>query len=208
MAFVNQKKLSELEPFRALHYSLCHFIIIDWGPSMCEAICCREPYRYMDLGWWGETHHSVGKITDIESDGLLMIDIPSRPSPWQADPSDMEKVENFKVGDWVRVKASVPSPKYGWEDVTCETALGPSGWSNETAASIGTIARIDMDGTLNVRVAGKSSLWKVAPGDAKDFQVLRLEIGVRLKPSLRNRHIYDWNSVGKESIAVVHSIQD
>ena len=47
--------------------------------------------------WGGETHHSVGKIREIEGDGLLIIDIPNRPVPWQADPSDMEKVEDFKV---------------------------------------------------------------------------------------------------------------
>lgn len=47
--------------------------------------------------WGGETHHSVGRISEIESDGLLIIEIPNRPIPWQADPSDMEKVENFKV---------------------------------------------------------------------------------------------------------------
>lgn len=47
--------------------------------------------------WGGETHHSVGKISEIENDGLLIIEIPNRPIPWQADPSDMEKVEDFKV---------------------------------------------------------------------------------------------------------------
>ena len=38
----------------------------------------------------------MGKIIDIESDGLLIIDIPNRALPWQADPSDMEKIENFR----------------------------------------------------------------------------------------------------------------
>lgn len=47
--------------------------------------------------WGGETHHSVGRVSEIESDGLLIIEIPNRPIPWQADPSDMEKVEDFKV---------------------------------------------------------------------------------------------------------------
>lgn len=122
----------------------------------------------------------------------------------------------LQVGDWVRVKATVPSPKYGWEDVTrnsigivhslqddgdvgvafcfrsklflCSVAdvekaqpfevgekvhVSPSiseprlGWLNETAATIGAIARIDMDGTLNIKVSGRKSLWKVAPGDAE-----------------------------------------
>ncbi|KAG0503137.1 hypothetical protein HPP92_003209 [Vanilla planifolia] len=223
------------------------------GNQVCVKRSVAEP-RY---AWGGETHHSVGKITDIESDGLLIIDIPNRSSPWQADPSDMEKVESFKVGNWVRVKASVPSPKYGWEDVTrnsigivhsleddgdvgvafcfrskafcCSVAdmekvqpfeigqkvhIMPNvtqprlGWSNETAATIGKISRVDMDGTLNVSVAGRSNLWKVAPGDAERLSGFEVGDWVRLKTSLGSRSTYDWNSIGKDSIAVVHSIQD
>lgn len=47
--------------------------------------------------WGRETHHSVGRICEIENDGLLLIEIPNRNMPWQADPSDMEKLEDFKV---------------------------------------------------------------------------------------------------------------
>lgn len=207
--------------------------------------------------WGGETHHSVGRISEIESDGLLIIEIPNRPIPWQADPSDMERVEDFKVGDWVRVKASVSSPKYGWEDITrnsigiihsleedgdmgvafcfrskpfcCsvtdvekvpafevgqEIHVTPSiaqprlGWANETPATVGKIMRIDMDGALNVKVAGKVSLWKVSPGDAERLSGFEVGDWVRSKPSLGTRPSYDWNSIGKESIAVVHSVQD
>lgn len=60
---------------------------------MCVKRSIAEP-RY---GWGGETHHSVGKIIDIESDGLLIIDIPNRSTHWQADPSDMEKIDDFKA---------------------------------------------------------------------------------------------------------------
>lgn len=47
--------------------------------------------------WGRETHHSVGRICEIENDGLLLIEIPNRSMPWRADPSDMEKLEDFKV---------------------------------------------------------------------------------------------------------------
>ncbi|KAL2656279.1 hypothetical protein AAZV13_04G111900 [Glycine max] len=223
------------------------------GDQVCVKRSVAEP-RY---AWGGETHHSVGRISEIENDGLLIIEIPNRPIPWQADPSDMEKVEDFKVGDWVRVKASVSSPKYGWEDVT-RTSIGvihsleedgdmgvafcfrskpfscsvtdmekvppfevgqeihvmPSvtqprlGWSNESPATVGKILKIDMDGALNVRVTGRQNLWKVSPGDAE--RVPGFEVGdwVRSKPSLGTRPSYDWNSVGRESLAVVHSVQD
>ncbi|XP_062093109.1 E3 ubiquitin-protein ligase KEG [Humulus lupulus] len=223
------------------------------GDRVCVKRSVAEP-RY---AWGGETHHSVGRISEIESDGLLIIEIPNRPIPWQADPSDMEKVEDFKVGDWVRVKASVPSPKYGWDDITrssigiihsleedadmgvafcfrnkpfrCsvtdvekvsafevgqEIHIMPSvtqprlGWSNESPATVGKIVRIDMDGTLNVKVAGRQSLWKVSPGDAERLSGFEVGDWVRSKPSLGTRPSYDWNSIGKESYAVVHSIQD
>ncbi|KAK6928918.1 Serine-threonine/tyrosine-protein kinase, catalytic domain [Dillenia turbinata] len=223
------------------------------GDRVCVKRSVAEP-RY---AWGGETHHSVGRISEIESDGLLIIEIPGRPTPWQADPSDMEKVEDFQVGDWVRVKASVPSPIYGWEDITrnsigiihsleedgdigiafcfrskpfrCsvtdvekvppfevgqEIHVMPSvsqprlGWSNETPATVGKITRIDMDGALNVKVAGRLSLWKVSPGDAERLSGFEVGDWVRSKPSLVTRPSYDWNSTRRESIAVVHSIQD
>ncbi|RDX78258.1 E3 ubiquitin-protein ligase KEG, partial [Mucuna pruriens] len=223
------------------------------GDRVCVKRSVAEP-RY---AWGGETHHSVGRISEIENDGLLIIDIPDRPIPWQADPSDMEKVEDFKVGDWVRVKASVSSPKYGWEDITrnsigvihsleeggdmgvafcfrstpfsCsvtdvekvppfevgqEIHVMPSvtqprlGWSNESPATVGKIVRIDMDGALNVRVTGRQSLWKVSPGDAERLPGFEVGDWVRSKPSLGTRPSYDWNSVGRESLAVVHSVQD
>ncbi|XP_061346530.1 E3 ubiquitin-protein ligase KEG-like, partial [Gastrolobium bilobum] len=223
------------------------------GDKVCVKRSVAEP-RY---AWGGETHHSVGRISEIENDGLLIIDIPNRPIPWQADPSDMEKVEDFKVGDWVRVKASVSSPKYGWEDITrnsigvihsleedgdmgvafcfrskpfsCsvtdvekvapfevgqEIHVMPSvtqprlGWSNESPATVGKIVRIDMDGALNVRATGRQSLWKVSPGDAERLPGFEVGDWVRSKPSLGTRPSYDWNSVGRESVAVVHSVQD
>ncbi|KAG6787751.1 hypothetical protein POTOM_003796 [Populus tomentosa] len=206
------------------------------GDRVCVKRSVAEP-RY---AWGGETHHSVGRISEIENDGLLIIEIPNRPIPWQADPSDMEKVEDFKVGDWVRVKASVSSPKYGWEDITrnsigvihsleedgdmgvafcfrskpfcCSVTdvekvppfeMGQEihvlssvtqprlGWSNESPATVGKIVRIDMDGALN-----------------KGFSGFEVGDWVRSKPSLGTRPSYDWNSIGKESLAVVHSIQE
>ncbi|TKY49724.1 E3 ubiquitin-protein ligase KEG [Spatholobus suberectus] len=223
------------------------------GDRVCVKRSVAEP-RY---AWGGETHNSVGRISEIENDGLLIIDIPNRPIPWQADPSDMEKVEDFKIGDWARVKASVSSPKYGWDDITrncigvihsleedgdmgvafcfrskpfsCsvtdvekvppfevgqEIHMMPSvtqprlGWSNESPATVGKIVRIDMDGALNVRVTGRQSLWKVSPGDAERLPGFEVGDWVRSKPSLGNRPSYDWNSVGRESLAVVHSVQD
>ncbi|KAG5130727.1 hypothetical protein JHK84_037124 [Glycine max] len=220
-----------------------------------DRICVKRSVAEPRYAWGGETHHSVGKIREIEGDGLLIIDIPNRPVPWQADPSDMEKVEDFKVGDWVRVKASVSAPRYGWEDVTrnsigvihsleedgdmgiafcfrsklfpCsvtdvekvphfeagqEIRVMPSvnqprlGWSNESPSTFGKIARIDLDGALNVRVPGRKSLWKVSPGDVEQLPGFEVGDWVCSKPSPGSRSSNDLNGV--RSIAVVHSVQD
>ncbi|KAK7314153.1 hypothetical protein VNO77_39365 [Canavalia gladiata] len=230
-----------------------HVLPFRIGDRVCVKRSVSEP-RY---AWGGETYHSVGKISEIESDGLLIIDIPNRPVPWQADPSDMEKVEDFKVGDWVRVKASVSAPRYGWEDITknsigvihsmeedgdmgiafcfrnklfpCSVTdvekvshfeVGQEirvmssvnqprlGWSNESPATVGKIVRIDLDGALNVRVTGRQSLWKVSPGDVEQLPGFEVGDWVRSKPSLGSRSSYDLNSVARESITVVHSVQD
>ncbi|XP_071715589.1 E3 ubiquitin-protein ligase KEG-like [Rutidosis leptorrhynchoides] len=222
-----------------------------------DRICVKRSVAEPRYAWGGETHHSVGRIIEIESDGLLIIEIPNRPIPWQADPSDMEKVEDFKVRDWVRIKASVSSPKYGWEDITrnsiglihsleedgdmgiafcfrskpfsCSVTdvekvppfeLGQEihvlssvaqpklGWSNESPATVGKLVRIDMDGALNAKVAGRHGLWKVSPGDAEVLSGFEVGDWVRSKPSVGTRPSYDWYSIGKESLAVVHSVQD
>jgi hypothetical protein len=62
-----------------------------------DRVCVRRSVAEPRYAWGGETHHSVGKISEVSSDGLLMIDITGRPILWQADPADMEKVEEFKV---------------------------------------------------------------------------------------------------------------
>ncbi|XP_052189235.1 E3 ubiquitin-protein ligase KEG-like isoform X1 [Diospyros lotus] len=106
----------------------------------------------------------------------------------------MEKVLLFEVGQEIRLMPSISQPQLGW--------------SNETPATFGKIARIDMDGTLNVRVAGRDSLWKVAPGDAEKFPGFVVGDWVRVKQFLGNRLCPEGNVSGRENLAVVHSVHD
>lgn len=73
------------------------FSLLDDFYQIGDRVCVKRSVAEPRYAWGGETHHSVGRISEIESDGLLIIEISSRPIPWQADPSDMEKVEDFKV---------------------------------------------------------------------------------------------------------------
>ncbi|TYH75458.1 hypothetical protein ES332_D04G020400v1 [Gossypium tomentosum] len=238
---------------RVLVNEVVKVIPLDRGQHVKLRADVKEPR----FGWRGQSCDSIGTVLCVDDDGILRVGFPGASRGWKADPAEMERVEEFKVGDWVRVKASVPSPKYGWEDITrssigiihsleddgdigiafcfrskpfcCsvtdvekvppfevgqEVHVTPSvsqprlGWSNETPATVGKIVRIDMDGALNVRVSGRHSLWKLSPGDAERLSGFEVGDWVRSKPSLGTRPSYDWNTIGKENLAVVHSIQD
>ncbi|XXG89741.1 hypothetical protein AAC387_Pa12g1671 [Persea americana] len=64
--------------------------------------------------------------------------------------TDMEKVQPFEVGQEIHVIQSIAQP--------------PPGWSNETAATIGKISRIDMDGTLiTLALSACTTLVSVEP---------------------------------------------
>ena len=45
------------------------FFVLQIGDRVCVKRSVAEP-RY---AWGGETHHSVGRISEIENDGLLII---------------------------------------------------------------------------------------------------------------------------------------
>lgn len=73
------------------------FSVTSMTSQIGDRVCVKRSVAEPRYAWGGETHHSVGRICDIESDGLLILEIPNRLTVWQADPSDMEKLEDFKV---------------------------------------------------------------------------------------------------------------
>ncbi|KAF7824743.1 E3 ubiquitin-protein ligase KEG-like [Senna tora] len=158
------------------------FRIGDW---VCVKRSVAEP-RY---AWGGATHHSVGRISEIENDGLLIIDIPNRPIPWQADPSDMEKLEDFKVvGDWVRVKSSVSSPRYGWEDVTRN--------------SIGVIHSLEEDGDMGIAFCFRSKPFCCSITDIEKVPPVEVGQEIHVMPSITQPRL-GWSN---ESPATVGKI--
>lgn len=68
--------------------------------------------------------------------------------------------------------------------------------------------RVTLSYLSQAKVSGRRSLWKVSPGDAERLPGFEVGDWVRSKPSLGARPSYDWNSIGKESLAIVHSVQD
>ncbi|KAG2334172.1 hypothetical protein Bca52824_005352 [Brassica carinata] len=157
------------------------------GDRVCVKRSVAEP-RY---AWGGETHHSVGKISEIENDGLLIIEIPNRPIPWQADPSDMEKIDDFKVGDWVRVKASVSSPKYGWEDITRN--------------SIGVMHSLDEDGDVGIAFCFRSKPFSCSVTDIEKVVPFHVGQEIHMIPSIAQPRL-GWSNETPATIGKIMRI--
>lgn len=87
-------------------------------------------------GWEDITRNSIGIIHSLEEDGDMGIAFCFRSKPFACSVTDVEKVAPFEVGQEIHVMSSVSQPRLGW--------------SNETPATVGKIAKIDMDGALNV----------------------------------------------------------
>ncbi|XP_062858606.1 E3 ubiquitin/ISG15 ligase TRIM25-like [Trichomycterus rosablanca] len=75
--------------------------------------------------WGGVTHKSVGRVKAIKGD-VMTVDFPEF-SGWKGFLSEMELIRSkasvqpsspFKIGDSVRVKTTVTSPKYNWGAVS------------------------------------------------------------------------------------------
>ncbi|TRY57036.1 hypothetical protein DNTS_023940 [Danionella cerebrum] len=75
--------------------------------------------------WGAVSHKSIGVVQKIKPDESLIVDFPEHTN-WKGILSEMESVTNeisildstFKVGDKVRVKLSVDTPKHKWGAVS------------------------------------------------------------------------------------------
>jgi len=97
---------------------------------------------------WGEAKHGmVGRVDRLDSDGDCVIKFPEIDGNWTAPPSELEIVRgDLKVGDKVKIRATVSTPQYDW-----------GGASKEM---VGTLARIDDDGDCFVDFPSLATFWR------------------------------------------------
>lgn len=99
---------------RALASEVGKLISLDSGQHVRLKKDVREPR----FGWHDQSRDSVATVLYVDEDGILQVGFPGAYRGLKADPAAIERVEERKIGDWVRVKASASSMSYGWEDVT------------------------------------------------------------------------------------------
>ena len=83
-----------------------------------------------------------------------------------------------QVGDWVRVKASVPSPKYGWDDVP--------------RSSIGIIFALEEDGDVDVAFCFRSKTFPCSVTDIEKVPPFEVGQEVHILPSV-TQPVLGWS---------------
>lgn len=75
-----------------------------------------------------------------------------------------------QVGDWVRVKTSVPAPKYGWDDVP--------------RSSIGIIFASEEDGDVDVAFCFRSKTFRCSVTDIEKVPPFEVGQEIHILPSV------------------------
>ncbi|XP_058612575.1 uncharacterized protein ftr97 isoform X5 [Onychostoma macrolepis] len=175
-----------------------------------------KPSVVTPINKWGSvTHLSVGVVKKIQGD-LLTVDFPEQRN-WTGVVSEMEHVTDagsdlsnkngpcvINVGDRVRVKPSITTPKHNWG-------------RNVTPKSVGVVKDIKDDDSVVVDFPGHAN-WK---GILSEMELVtnddeigpssldsNIKIGdkVRVKPSVVTP-THKWGAVTHKSIGVVKKIQ-
>lgn len=103
---------------------------------------------------------SVGTVLCVDDDGIVRIGFNHASRGWQADPAEIQRVEEFKVGDWVKVRSNLTATKYGLGAVT--------------PGSIGVVSCIRPDYSLLLEFSFLSSLWLCEPEEVESAVPFRV----------------------------------
>ncbi|XP_017538314.2 uncharacterized protein LOC108411325 isoform X1 [Pygocentrus nattereri] len=150
--------------------------------------------------WGGATHKSVGVVTDIKED-TVVVDFPECKG-WKGIISEMELLSSkdtegcFRVGDRVRVKDSVSTPK--------------NGWGRASHKSVGVVTAINgksiaVDFPEHQSWNGIVSEMELAPSADSEYCKFKPGDRVRVKASVRTPK-YNWGSVSHKSVGAIKAL--
>ncbi|XP_066533507.1 uncharacterized protein [Hoplias malabaricus] len=146
--------------------------------------------------WGGVTHKSVGVVTDIK-EGTVTVDFPECKG-WKGIVPEMELISvkkgNFSIGDHVRVKGSISSPKRGWGSVSHK--------------SVGVVKALNGD-IVTVDFPEHKS-WKGISSEMElvDSEYCKFKLGdkVQVKSSVGTPK-YNWGSISQKSVGTIKALK-
>ncbi|GBG78174.1 hypothetical protein CBR_g26207 [Chara braunii] len=140
---------------------------------------------------------SLGRVSEVLPDGGLLVDF-CFCKRWFADPTDMVLYmpPPFQVGDGVKVKRCVETPRCGWG--------GEPRWRT------GSVVKIRDDGTLEVQFSHRSDIWLADPADMFVYRPARPFrkgdwMGIKRGAG---ELLFPWGEEEKASIGIVSSVLD
>ena len=129
------------------------------------------------FGWRGQSRDSIGTVLCVDDDGILRVGFPGASRGWKADPAEMERVEEYKVGDWVRIRPTLTTAKHGLGAVT--------------PGSIGIVYCIRPDSSLLLELSYLPNPWHCEPEEVEHVEpfkvnklILHLVIGLCISVAL------------------------
>lgn len=102
-----------------------------------------------------------------------------------------EPLYHEQVGDWVRVKASVSSPKYGWEDITRN--------------SIGVMHSLDEDGDVGIAFCFRSKPFSCSVTDVEKVVPFHVGQEIHMIPSITQPRL-GWSNETPATIGKIMRI--
>lgn len=119
---------------------------------------------YIRFGWRGQSRDSIGTVLCVDDDGILRVGFPGASRGWKADPAEMERVEEFKVGDWVRIRPTLTTAKHGLGSVT--------------PGSIGIVYCNRPDGSLLLELSYLPNPWHCEPEEVEPVIPFRVMLSI------------------------------
>lgn len=117
-------------------------------------------FYFVRFGWRAQSRDSIGTVLCVDDDGSLRVGFPGASRGWRADPSEVERVEEFKVGDWVRVRASLTATVNGMEAIT--------------PGSIGIVYSIRPDSSLLLGLCYVPKPWHCEPEEVEHVEPFKV----------------------------------
>ena len=110
-------------------------------------------YPLVRFGWRGQSRDSIGTVLCVDDDGILRVGFPGASRGWRADPAEIERVEEYKVGNWVRIRPSLTVAVHGMESIT--------------PGSVGIVYSIRPDSSLLLGLCYLSNPWLCEPEEVE-----------------------------------------
>jgi len=153
----------------------------DWVRSK-PCLGTRPSYDWNAIGKEG-----VAVIHSVQDNGYLELACCFRKGKWITHYTDVEKMPRLKVGQYVKFRAGLAEPRWGWRGAK------PN--------SRGIVASVHADGEVRVAFFGLSGLWRGDPADLDTEPVFDVGEWVRFKDDAGN-----WKSIRPGSIGVVQGL--